>query len=718
MGKYDSFLANASRSQRFSLYPIITPARKKDVPQKEQLINHWTKSLDDNAEQQLHAMGMLHEVIDPDSADLPKNLNALTEVTPTQQTHRARSLLFCAGLAGILFALIAWKTWQIYPSLRFLWNESNWYFAEAPAVTTNSPEENFLLYGDTTRNGKASQMRALWERDPNNPANYAEYCWYYFQEKGDVPEGFLEITKRIDPDNGWFTYLAACATAANATKTGDELQPRAIFTPKKSISTTTKNQLFLAYQGIYQKTIMDDQKAKKALALWRKSLHQPTFESYASDIYRKRFSLLSNSGSLQEVISNRCYINSVNVDWLPNFFISNIIAAYLQSDNLSSLEKENLMRDVDFQILYDKKRSKESLRKPSLWHHFAIATSLQIKIMNTNQIDTNLVNEWMSRANSIDQYDINRFKASETFKRGDASEGWQKASYFSGNMQWHNHLLLAPITPSPTELAPLRYAEHSFTMRIVAIFFSLLFLLFFPFNLTFRRRKPLLRLGAEVWPAIPWSSHAKLFFWSVLLPMAYFASLYWFTPFAGKDTGIKEMFLVPYVPAACVGLIMLILPRILIHRTTKHWEMMGQQKKNWSLGIGWLCVVLALIPMHALTFKVFTELSYDMLYTVIGCCMIPSLLWLLMNGLRERFSRQPYRRVMHALRRTMLLPCSAASLVVLFCTIFALQSMETYWVKKDTLLALSPDAMTGGFEARVMKALDHEQRQALGIEHE
>jgi len=98
--------------------------------------------------------------------------------------------------------------------------------------------------------------------------------------------------------------------------------------------------------------------------------------------------------------------------------------------------------------------------------------------------------------------------------------------------------------------------------------------------------------------------------------------------------------------------------------------------------------------------------------------MIPSLLWLLINGLRERFSRQPYRRVMHALRRTMLLPFSAASLVVLFCTILTLQSMESYWVKKDTLLALSPDAMTGGFEARVMKALDREQRQALGLEQE
>jgi hypothetical protein len=31
---------------------------------------------------------------------------------------------------------------------------------------------------------------------------------------------------------------------------------------------------------------------------------------------------------------------------------------------------------------------------------------------------------------------------------------------------------------------------------------------------------------------------------------------------------------------------------------------------------------------------------------------------------------------------------------------------------------LLPDAMARGFEARVMKALDREQRQALGLEQE
>lgn len=153
------------------------------MPPKEQLIERWTKSLDDNAEQQLHAMVMLHETIDPESAELASNLNTITEVTPTQQKHRERALLFCAGLAVILFCIIAWNAGQMYPNLRFLWKTANWDYSDIPKVSTTTPEEKFLLYGDAMRTGKANQMRALWEREPNNPVYYAEYAQYYYKEK-------------------------------------------------------------------------------------------------------------------------------------------------------------------------------------------------------------------------------------------------------------------------------------------------------------------------------------------------------------------------------------------------------------------------------------------------------------------------------------------------------------------------------------------------------
>ncbi len=143
--------------------------------------------------------------------------------------------------------------------------------------------------------------------------------------------------------------------------------------------------------------------------------------------------------------------------------------------------------------------------------------------------------------------------------------------------------------------------------------------------------------------------------------------------------------------------------------------MLCQQKNKWIIRIGWIGVVLALIPMHALTFGVFSKLSENMLHSIVGAFMAPSLLWVIINSLRERFSRQPYRRVMHALRRYVLLPCSAVGFVLLAITIPVLHFSEAYWVKKDTLLALSPDTISGDFEARVIKALDQQQKEDMGM---
>ena len=686
---------------------------------KEQLIERWTKSLDDNAEQQLHAMGMLHETIDPESAELASNLNTITEVTPTQQKHRARALLFCAGVAVILFCIIAWNSAQMYPNLRFLWKTANWDYSDIPKASTTTPEEKFLLYGDAMRTGKANQMRALWESEPNNPVYYAEYARYYYKENKSLPADFLEIAEKIDPDNGWFLYVSACELAKNTTEdTGEKTHPNSPLSREAHEKLSRSDQANQGRQYVTQRRIVNPILANQALMLWKKSLEKPRFDSYELELHHKRYPILSHNANLSQFLASRLYTKP-NVIF-TEFSLHSLISAMLQKQDLAGREIEQLMKDVDKHLSRLINAEKISLYRTVIRSSSFSIIAQQIYVIKTDDVDPKLIETWQQREASFASYAHNRYTKKKERDRDDyaASESWKKLSYLLQNYDSSESILLTPISPIPTEFAPLRYAEHSFTMRIVAVFFSIIVLLFVPFNLAFPRRNPLLRLGAEVWPNIPRSSHVKLFSWSVLVPIIYFACLYWFTPLAGKDTGFKEMFLVPYVPAACVGLIMLVLPRILIHRTTKHWEMMGQQKKNWSLRLGWLCLILALIPMHAMTFPMFQDWSEEMLYTAIGFCTIPSLLWLIINGLRERFSHQPYRRVMHALRRTMLLPCSAASIVVLVCTIFALQSMETYWVKKDTLLALSPDAMAGGFEARVMKALAREQRQALGLEQE
>jgi hypothetical protein len=95
--KYDWFLANASRSQCFFALPPSSHLQGTTALQKEQLINRWTKSIEDNAEKKLDALGMLHGVIGSDSNDLRKNVNSLTDVSPKQQKKHAKNFGLYSG---------------------------------------------------------------------------------------------------------------------------------------------------------------------------------------------------------------------------------------------------------------------------------------------------------------------------------------------------------------------------------------------------------------------------------------------------------------------------------------------------------------------------------------------------------------------------------------------------------------------------------------------
>ncbi|PAW61793.1 MAG: hypothetical protein B9S37_04380 [Verrucomicrobiia bacterium Tous-C3TDCM] len=95
--KYDWFLANASRSKCFFALPPSSQLQGTAALKNAQLINRWTKSLEDNAEKKIEAMGMLYGVIDSESNDLRKNVNSLTDVSPKQQKKHAKNFGLYSG---------------------------------------------------------------------------------------------------------------------------------------------------------------------------------------------------------------------------------------------------------------------------------------------------------------------------------------------------------------------------------------------------------------------------------------------------------------------------------------------------------------------------------------------------------------------------------------------------------------------------------------------
>ncbi len=448
---------------------------------KEQLIKLWTDALEDNAEQQLHAMGMLDEAIDSSAATIPESFNALQRVTPLHQKNRAQILLFCVGLVLILFALIAFTTAKQFPSMYSLWQFVSWRGVDPSQISTTNPQEKFFLYGDTTRVGRANQMRALWESEPSNPAYYAEYARFYYQENDALPSDFLETAQRIDPDNGWFSYFAACVVSNGAVVTEQDLHARSPLTKKELQKLPYEQRELLRYQLIKKKTIKNPKRAEEAIALWRESLSKQKCDSYQLWMYQKRFSLLQKVEALDDIIQTKVYLRSHETSLESSTRMAHTIAATLQRDDLTPQEKEHLMRDADNYRNRMFEKTSNDLSDLYVRPYTVNVITEQIRVMKIDGIDEELVKTWRQSADRNDQIRSDR----SIRVRESLNEERQNDSFFTNSLLTLNYWLRSPLIPSQAALAPLRYAEHSFMLRITAIFFSLLFLIFFPSTLPF-----------------------------------------------------------------------------------------------------------------------------------------------------------------------------------------------------------------------------------------
>jgi hypothetical protein len=210
-------------------------------------------------------------------------------------------------------------------------------------------------------------------------------------------------------------------------------------------------------------------------------------------------------------------------------------------------------------------------------------------------------------------------------------------------------------------------------------------------------------------------------FVGVIMPLFYFFLLYFFTPLGGKELGMYHVWgLTPSVQAGCVFVLMIALPRLLIHRHSSAWENLNGSSRRWHLLLGWLAVGLILIPMHTLVpmfehaYTPGSSIDSVAICSYLIACTAPLVLWLIWNGLRGCFAREPYERVMHALRRqalvsSMVIACWA---LCLSCALWFFE--ERQWLEKDTFFEVHEDfRVMSSSEADVVKAMRKETRALL-----
>lgn len=699
------------------------------MSEKYDVIDLWAKALDDNAEQQVHAMAMLDQSIRDDATKLPMVLRRMQQVTPMQRSKRRtimRYLAIFACLIGVTSCFLFYHQWREIEKIPLAWEQLIDSDPEPPEklkINNLTKEEELLLYGDPKRTGKAEQMKALWESDPTNPAFFADYALYYLREHRKLPADFLKIAHDIDPENAWFTCLAASVKERRTTEKGG-VHPQSPVTLAE-IEKMPYGMKRTIQEGrvIYEYNIMDQPNAERAMELWRKSLHQEKYDSYQSEMHRLRYPILQRRTCYQDHLKSASYMaHSAELGYghSPNF----LLIAELRKQDMLASDRRQLWLELEGYLNKILNQEPTSTSDAIVKKYFVeeIARSAQVTELDILEPTQRLL--WKKRSTAILSYaeSLERIRYKENEKdsrviraRGPLMHKNCLLSYRIGRAK-----NLPPFDKE--ELKPMRLAESALFMRAACLVGIVFFTLLIPFFLLINRQKPQIRLGEEAWMATPLRAHGMIACISVI-PLLYFCLIYCFTPFGCSEYGLIffdcPLALVPFLGAI---LLMLALPRLMIHLLTTPFESLTHPGSRWFWKCGWLCVVYTLLPMHLMPWLLEEAIvKYDIgaYHAVIIIGYAPMILWLVASCVIGLCRRNVYQQVMHYMRRKVLMASTLTSIAALALLWCGLHPWERHWIERDELMKLSPDAKTiCTYDAKLIKKMNQELREIMTLQAE
>jgi hypothetical protein len=332
----------------------------------------------------------------------------------------------------------------------------------------------------------------------------------------------------------------------------------------------------------------------------------------------------------------------------------------------------------------------------------SIVTNLmkQIDVIDTSALDVAMVDQWKKRNQAL-------LELTDTLRKKKLSDGeglYRHASMLSSlALPVVQRKTLTPLELTPDDLKPMRYAENSLFMLIAMAALTVLSLMFFPYYAWGRRKKLIHRTTDVLWLSMPWRSMILLVICSVAVPILYFVALTIWTPLTGKEYGASQLFLSPLFPAISLALILLLLPRLLVHHFTHPWQKLATTSKRYERRIGWVAFVLLLFPLHLLPTIILKVKMQSFILIFLGICWLPAALWVLWFIAKGFFARNFYASMMHGLNVRVLGVTTLSTMIFLSVISFALKSTISDWLQQDTVTAISPEMSTIRYEAEVVK---------------
>lgn len=673
------------------------------------MVEAATRPLADNAEIRLAAKQFLRENLRPtednDRADRLEKLTARWNEVDARASKKVRWAIAAILIAALSAILLIPGVLEIIAYGQHLHYWSDPIFNPPPTdahvrvARRADPAKRLLLVGNSSDGTDLETSEALWRSDPDNPAFFAEYAAQFIRENDQLPPGYRDTPRRIDPTNAFFVYLEASLVAKGSVEEDDTKTSPAGTPPGKS-----------------SWKVLDQAKLDRAMDLLRGARNLDKFDSYSAEMLAARTASLKQERPLDHLDLTIILGDKPMSPWIGFIQLLSAIhaQAFILADQGQVQAFEDLEKDAEHFFHMALTDRPSTLIGEVIVVGFARMTGKAIS-EGHDTLGRSGVNPKWSRLNQIiDEKREARKKANPEIT-GATSDPRKTASIFWGESL--NIGTRATDNPPPltdTKLKPGRLVDHEIASRAMAMVTWLLILIALSaaFLHRFRAGAMAARLGKRYADLLDKRDWAWILGAGILLPLAFTLGVNRFTPLGGRDFSLFATGLL--VPAGhFVGLWMLWLllpPQLIRWRLARRAITTNFRPPQWLAWvaiisaaasvpvIGYAAVTLAQtadtawMDFHLLEFAPAFEMAMNgapaLLWAAIGLFLLPTL-WLCIS-IGSALLGGTKTQVHCSVSASALIPVYMLTLPILLLSILGFQASERFWFKRETLMTVKP----------------------------
>lgn len=674
------------------------------TPNSDPLVKAAVRPFAGNAEMQLAASRLLGELTASNDGNAADAIRRWDAIDARKRKPVWRMALFSLMLVVSSIMLVdATKDMLMYGRL---------YFSNMPYYITGNlgngyqrelenrmgASQRLLLFGDSSQPTRAGRMKALWDSAPENPAYFGEYAKAYLADNDALPPYFLETARRIDPQNSWFTYLAAAVECKG--------------------SVEKRKQSKAAKDAGEARTwdIRDKAKLERALALVHEARSQPKCLDYVNELTRQRIEILPRDNPADNLRSITYLGATISPEIVSIRYLMDAISAkgWAFGEEADTTGLKGLIDDSDAFVTALAGIEVSNMIEILVFRLCADGTS---KALGAATAKLGLAADATRLTDTHQRFEAHKL-ARETRKpspdrEGPATNGALLAS-LSLPMIARNMVEAPPL--GDDDVKPGRLADHELFARASCIGAWILLMVLFCGTAGHRYRSPALirRLAKRMETLMRPTDWAWLLGAGLVMPLVYVLILNRLTPLGGRHLGLKTiLMLLPAAHFLGLTLLMILLPVLITRwRLAKRAAAFGfANGRSWTAWIAVVCAV-AFIPVVGWSACALSEVG---LAVAAGLILVPTL-WLLVVMLRAVFSN-PSKLLHRSTSARVLLPVYATAMLLMVALVPIYKAAGQRWFERDTLIRLDPayPSMTR-YEYEASVQMRKEFREVLGLD--